>query len=382
MSQRELPPNNAGCFSTVMLLIALIFIMGGVLGSRDTGGAEMTVAGAISGEETLATAVMPTLIALITPTATAPLATPTLRPTATETSSPTPTPTHTPTTTPTETPTATTTYTPVPGETALPPTYTPIPSPTLIALPTPFGVYSYTVKVPILMYHYVSVPPEDADIYRTDLSVTPENFRAQMAYLAANGYTTVDFYDLSLAITGKILLPEKPVIITLDDGYRDNYENAFPILREYSQKATFFIVSEFIDRGFENYLTWEMVAEMAAAGMRFESHSRTHPDLRNQPREYLIWQILGSQQTIAHHIGYTPRYFAYPAGWYDEEVIAILQDLDFWGAVTTSGGKWHGFDNRFHWNRLRMRNTTTLGEFADFVAPGVARNGLAPGVQR
>jgi peptidoglycan/xylan/chitin deacetylase (PgdA/CDA1 family) len=120
------------------------------------------------------------------------------------------------------------------------------------------------------MYHYISIPPEDADKYRSDLSVSPDAFREQMNYLADNGFETVDLYDLSLAITNKRELPEKPVIITMDDGYRDNYENAFPILQEFGMKATFFVVTEFIDKELENYLSWTMAKEMADAGMRID----------------------------------------------------------------------------------------------------------------
>ncbi len=192
-------------------------------------------------------------------------------------------------------------------------------------------------------------------------------FREQMAYLADNGFETVDFYDLSLAITDKRELPEKPVIISVDDGYRDNYENAFPILQEYGLSATFFIVTQPIDDGNETYMTWEMVEEMANAGMRIEPHSKTHADLTVHDREYVIFEILGSQETIAAHIGQTPRYFCYPGGRYDETTLEVLSDLDFWGAVTTATGKWHGYNERFEWARLRLRNTTTITEFADLV---------------
>lgn len=242
-------------------------------------------------------------------------------------------------------------------------------------LPTPAGAYSWTLKVPILMYHYISIPPEDADKYRTDLSIAPDKFREQMAYLADNGFETVDLYDLSLAITNKRELPEKPVIITLDDGYRDNYENAFPILQEYGLSATFFIVTQPIDEGNETYLTWEMVEVMADAGMRIEPHSKTHADLSIREKEYIIYEVLGSQETIAAHTGQTPRFFCYPGGRYDEETIEVVADLDFWGAVTTAGGKWHGYDDRYEWSRLRMRNTTALAEFIDFVDPGETVSG-------
>jgi peptidoglycan/xylan/chitin deacetylase (PgdA/CDA1 family) len=102
--------------------------------------------------------------------------------------------------------------------------------------------------------------------------------------------------------------------------------------------------------------------------MRMESHSKSHPDLSEaEDEEELIWQILGSQETLAAHIGYTPRFFCYPGGRYSEETIAVLKQLDFWGAVTTESGKLHGHGNRYEWSRLRMRNTTTLPVFADFV---------------
>lgn len=262
------------------------------------------------------------------------------------------------------------TSTPVP--TVIFPTATTTPSPTATPtplLPTPSGTYSLTVRVPILMYHYVSDPPEGADKYRVDLSVSPANFRAQLQYLADNGFTTIDLYELSLAITGKRSLPPKPVILTFDDGYLDQYRNAFPMLQEFGFTGTFFIVTEFVDAANPAYMSWEMIEEMAAAGMHMEPHSRTHADLSEQPRDVLIWQILGSQETLAAHIGYTPRFFCYPGGRYDEDTIAILEELDFWGAVVTAGGKWHGFNDRYEWKRLRMRNTTTLPEFADLVEP-------------
>jgi peptidoglycan/xylan/chitin deacetylase (PgdA/CDA1 family) len=237
------------------------------------------------------------------------------------------------------------------------------------ALPTPASGLTATVKVPILMYHYISDPPEDADIYREDLSVTPAAFREQLQYLADNGYTPVDLYDLSLAVTRQKALPPKPVILTFDDGYLDQYTNAFPLLKEFGFTGTFFIITGFVDSGNSAYMSWPMITEMAAAGMRMESHSRSHPDLSEAERDELIWQILGSQETLAAHIGYTPRFFCYPGGRYSDETIEMLQELDFWGAVTTAGGVMHSYEDRFEWSRVRMRNTTTLPVFAALLNP-------------
>jgi hypothetical protein len=138
---------------------------------------------------------------------------PTLTATATATSTPTAAPTNTPTQTPTFVPTLTPTR-----------AHTPIPT---------RDSNTRAVRVPILMYHYVSNPPSDADKYRLDLSVTPANFAAQMDYLAREGYYPIRVPDLGDYLLNGTPLPSKPIAITFDDGYRDNYENAFPVLKQF-----------------------------------------------------------------------------------------------------------------------------------------------------
>ena len=366
-------PDGISCVGILLIAALLVVILGaGIRAWADGRDSETTATTPITilAESEQSAAVTET-VAPVTPTES-----PTLAPTIAEPATATPLPTSTAPTIDTPTPSAVVVTLSIPTNTpsstaSVQPTESPTESPTetpkLPPLPTPFGVYSWTLKVPIMMYHYISEPPEDADVYRVDLSVTPEDFRAQLQYLVDNGYEAIDLYDLSLAIVNKRELPPKPVIITLDDGYRDNYENAFPILKEMGLTATFFIPTDFIDKGDPNYMTWEMVEEMAEAGMRPESHSKTHPDLRDQERDFLVWEILGSQETLEAHIGYRPRYFAYPGGRYDEAVIEVLDEIGVWGAVVTAGGKWHGFNDRFEWTRIRIRNTTTLEELADLV---------------
>jgi peptidoglycan/xylan/chitin deacetylase (PgdA/CDA1 family) len=252
-------------------------------------------------------------------------------------------------------------------------------SPANAPLPTPMGVYSWTLKVPILMYHYISQPPPDSDEYRVDLSVTPDMFRQQMTYLRDNGYTAIDFYDLTSAIAGQSELPDKPVLLTFDDGYIDNYEAAYPILRKFGLKGTFFIITEYVDNGREGYMTWPMIEELAQSGHRIESHSRTHPDLVGKERDKLIWEILGAQETIAAHTGARPRYFCYPGGFYDDATIQLLVELDYWGAVTTTSGSWHNFENRFEWRRVRIHDYTTMVEFAKLVDLEGTVRGKPPG---
>ncbi|HFQ94514.1 MAG TPA: polysaccharide deacetylase family protein [Anaerolineae bacterium] len=336
----------------IVLLALVLFLLGAVYGR--TSSATNPTPQTTSVPAAALVTITPSLTPSLTPTL---QDTPTLMPTATNTHTPIPTPTHTPTSTPTNTPAA---------AAPLPPG-SPTPLPTTPPLPTPNGVYSWTLKVPILMYHYISVPPEGADKYRVNLSVEPDRFREQMQYLADNGYTTIDLYDLIRAITNKEDLPDKPIILTFDDGYKDIYENAWPIMQEFGFTGTFFIPTEFIDIGYEPYMTWEMLEELAANGNRIEPHSRSHPDLRGLSREALIWQMLGPQETIAAHTGYRPRFFGYPSGRYDEDTIQLLKELDFWGAVTTQGGTWHGFEDRYEWTRVRIWHGMPMDVFADRV---------------
>ncbi len=239
-------------------------------------------------------------------------------------------------------------------------TPTPTVSPTLKPLPTPHqptpnALASQVISVPILMYHYLSAPPPGADIYRLDLSISPEQFDGHLAYLKAAGYETISLRQLAFALAQGTPLPPQPVVITFDDGYRDNYDNAFPLLKKYGFTATFFVFTQVIDEYNVDYLTWEMVQEMHQAGMEFGSHSYRHPDLRGRDRDFLVYEILGSKEAIEQRIGEPVRFFAYPAGRYDAQTIEVLNSADFWGAVTTQWGAAHTFANRYELQRLRIR---------------------------
>lgn len=225
------------------------------------------------------------------------------------------------------------------------------------------------IRVPILMYHYISVPPPDADIYRLDLSVTPEQLAGQLSWLTDNGYTTITLDDLLAALTTGAPLPPRPVILTFDDGYADAYENAFPLLRRFDMTGTFFVVTDWLDTARPGYLTWAQAREMAAAGMVIASHSRTHPDLTDGcDTDCLVYQILGSVETIEAEIGVRPRFFCYPGGRYDAAVQAVLEAVGIELAVTTRAGTLHTSDALLELPRVRVRGTTLIGELAWMVS--------------
>lgn len=291
----------------------------------------------------------------------APSATPT--PTSTITASPTHTATATHTATVTCTPTVTTTPTatssPTPTFTATPtatPTSTPTPQ------PTPDGVHR-TARVPILMYHHIADPPAGAKAVERDLSVSPARFEEQLRYLREAGYQSITTTDLVYHLTLGRPLPPKPVIITFDDGYRDVYTNAFPLLQKYGFTATIYVITDFVDRELTPYLTWPQIEEMYAAGMEFGAHSRDHPDLRRKSYDFLVWQILGPKQTLEAHLPAPVRTFSYPSGAYDQHVIDVLRSAHYWCAVTAEQGATHTSDGLFTLSRIRVRRSDTLETF-------------------
>lgn len=214
------------------------------------------------------------------------------------------------------------------------------------------------------MYHYISVPPPGANLYRRDLSVTPANFEQQLRYLVENGYTTITLQALVYHLTRGYPLPERPVILTFDDGYRDNFFHAYRLLRDFDSTGTFFLVTGFIDENRPDYLTWGQVRVMHQGGMEFGSHSFSHPDLRGQSVDYMVWQIVGSQEAIVERIEEPVRFFSYPAGSYDQQVIDVLRSAGFWAAVTTQQGNEHTTDDMFELKRIRIRGDDTLEQFA------------------
>ncbi len=257
---------------------------------------------------------------------------------------------------------------PSPTVTSTPPsTDMPLPAPTSTAVPWPTPdaeAASRRVRLPILMYHYVGPWPEGADELRQGLTVRPEDFAAQMAYLHARGYVTVSLYDLMEALSLGRPLPERAVVLTFDDGYRDLAEHVAPVMEQYGYTGTVFVVTQLMDEERPEYLTWAQAEALYAAGWKIEPHTKTHELLAGRERDFQLYQMLGSLQTVEAHIGARPRFFAYPSGQYDALSITLAAEMDLWGAVTVDAGRTHTWADRYTWRRLRVSG---LGVLQDFI---------------
>ncbi len=209
---------------------------------------------------------------------------------------------------------------------------------------------------PILMYHYIDYPPEDADAVRLDLTVTPELFSEHLLHLKTTGFTSITLYQLWEALERGKKLPPKPIIITFDDGYDDAYQHAFPRLQEQGMVGTFFIVGNFM--GQPNYLTWEQAAEMKTAGMEMESHSLTHPDLSKMERRDQFNEASITADLMKQHLGERPRFFCYPLGRYNQTTIEVVRETGHLAALTTTDGTLHFNGDSYRLRRVRVRNST------------------------
>jgi peptidoglycan/xylan/chitin deacetylase (PgdA/CDA1 family) len=215
------------------------------------------------------------------------------------------------------------------------------------------------------MYHYISEIPPDADVYRLDLTVVPARFEEQLQYLQAQGYQSITLADVYTTLTTGKPLPEKPIVLTFDDGYKNAYTEALPLLQKYGFVGTFFLLATPAHYEAPGYMTWNDIHAMAEAGMSMQAHGRDHYDLTNRAYEFLVYQILGAKEAVEAHSGQPVRFFCYPSGRYDVDTAAVVESAGYWGAVTTAWGTELRLDNRYAWPRIRVRGDWSLEQFGN-----------------
>lgn len=217
----------------------------------------------------------------------------------------------------------------------------------------------------ILMYHSVV---RDG-VHCNDYMVTQETFRSQIQWLVDEGYTTI----LPSQLVSGEALPEKALLLSFDDGYADNYELAFPVLREFGCKAVVSVITSYIEEGDPAFLTWEMCREMMDSGL-IEIGSHTHslhalPGLQQREGEAqedyevrVFPDIQRSIDLIEEKLGQTPIFFAYPHGIADEWAFGFIHERFPVTVLTWSGGNplSYGLTNL---RRYNVCETTDLSEY-------------------
>jgi len=195
----------------------------------------------------------------------------------------------------------------------------------------------YCLTVPVLMYHHIQPLQQATDKGQTALNVDPITFDEHMTYLKASGYTAITSLELIQALKNHTLLPNKSVVITVDDGYKDVYSFAYPILIRQGLKATFMIPTGLVMG--DDYVTWDNLREMKSSGfVEIANHTHTHHNMAAGSLEKMRHEILGANQLLEQNLNLTSNIFTYPYGGISDTAITVLQQEGFIGAFSTIQG--------------------------------------------
>jgi peptidoglycan/xylan/chitin deacetylase (PgdA/CDA1 family) len=203
-----------------------------------------------------------------------------------------------------------------------------------------------SLRVPILVYHSIAPTHPGQSSEQRLLDVDTAMFRQQMSHLASNQYNVIPLGTLIDALQGHGNVPPRAVVITFDDGWLSQYENALPILRELHLTATFFVVSSQVGKG-SMYMGLDEVKALQQAGMTIASHSRTHPELTKISDAQLRDEVLGSREDLKKMLGVNVDLFAYPYGARNAHVAAAVRDAGYRAARAYPGGPWNDITDRF-----------------------------------
>ena len=186
---------------------------------------------------------------------------------------------------------------------------------------------------PILEYHMVK---DDAKPDEVRYAVPPAEFAAQLDYLAQEGYTTITPQDYARARKGKQELPAKPVILSFDDGYEDNWRVVLPMLQERGMKAVFYVVTN--DIGQPGYMTWDNLFDLEHSGMEVGSHTANHIPLTTLTPTEQRDELRLSKLLLEWRGMKTIYSFSYPNGAYDDSIVTMLAEENYLTAVTGEAG--------------------------------------------
>ena len=244
-------------------------------------------------------------------------------------------------------------------------------------------------SVPILAYHEICDLPREISRLHS-YNVTPSAFREQMDFLYENNYSVIKLEEFISCLTKKEEMPHKSVTITFDDGYKNNYTNALPILRQYNFPATVFLATDYIgsndifpwldglvghDRDVrESFMpmAWDEVVEMSQDNIAFGSHTCSHSNIRLISENVFEEEIKRSKSIIENKINKNVELFSYPFSFpkyrktYQHIVDATkdtLQNNGFLGACTTIIGTNSLETDPFCLKRIQIKNTDNLFNF-------------------
>lgn len=229
-------------------------------------------------------------------------------------------------------------------------------------------------SVPILAYHSVSRDPPP---WIGSLSVTPAAFRRHLKLIAEAGATVLRVSDFVDAIVRGSGLPERPVLVTFDDGFADFRREAWPALREAGFVATLYVTTGFLEglhrasgatRPPGPWLDWDALPGLREQGVEIGGHSRTHPHLDTLSAEAARREIEGCKEVLERLLQAPVRSFAYPHGFHSRSVRDLVRESGFDSACAVKNRLSSSDDDPLALARLTVRSATTPAELAAWLS--------------
>jgi peptidoglycan/xylan/chitin deacetylase (PgdA/CDA1 family) len=222
------------------------------------------------------------------------------------------------------------------------------------------------LRVPVLMYHEIA----DATATPSRLAVSPEAFADQVAYLRDEGFTGITAGELSAILAGGPgELPERPVVVTFDDGYGDFYSHALPLLKQHDLTGTIFMTTGWIgvDGVAKRMLNWTELAEVAEYGIEIGAHTCRHPQLDQLRVAALREELYASKSLLEDKLGFAVPGVAYPFGYSNGKVRQMARDLGYVYGYGVDNAMSTRAADKFSIPRLTVGRTTSMDSFVAMV---------------
>lgn len=231
------------------------------------------------------------------------------------------------------------------------------------------------ISIPILNYH--SISRESTDRFKK-FTLSPEIFAQHMKLMSDQGYIPITVADYALRVNTLSSLPDKPAIITFDDGFADFYSEAFPILQEFHFPASLFIVTGDME-GTSKWLrlegeqdrkmmTWSQLSEVQRAGIECGTHSETHIHLDTAKSKIARREIFHSKDRLEQKLGGPVHSIAYPYGHYTWTVRQMVIEAGYTAACAVRNAMSHTGDDLYGLARITISHETEVARLSDLLA--------------
>lgn len=232
------------------------------------------------------------------------------------------------------------------------------------ALRLPARLPDRKIVVPILMYHRINVVTPAAPASSRPLSVHPADFARQMGWLKRHRYRTITQRELFEALMCGRPLGPRPIMITFDDGYRDVFFKASPVLMRLGMRATAYVVSGRISGRDPSFLTWPLLRALERRGIEIGSHTVAHRDMTSLSDAEMLEDLTSSRRALERELHHPVPWLAYPFGAYNERAETLARRACYLLAVTTRPGTVQSARQPFALPRLRILDSTGVDGLA------------------